>query len=146
MNTETTTTTANVATETKSSKGPGRPEFTLKYPRGAFTVKELHQFNRENHPEICELTVRSHIEKRLVEGFLTKIDPVKTGKPGQPSRRYIRTAMKAAAEARSAARSAARSSEKTDGDNAATTEIPVVDVSLTETPVAETVPAEEVPV
>lgn len=143
MNTETTTVNTS-ATETKVSKGPGRPKAVLKYPRGTFTFAELYELNRGEgkKPVVCELTVRNHIKASLANGFLTRLEEkVETGKPGQPALRYIRTAVKAAAEARAAARAA----EKTEGGTTPT-EVPVAEISLTETPTAETVPAVEVPV
>jgi hypothetical protein len=142
MNTTETTVTTPVITEVKTGKGPGRPKATLKYPRGSFTFKELFELNRGEkgrgkRAKVCELTVRNHIAESLETGFLTKIDPVDTGKPGQPAHRYIRTAVKAAADAARAARAAGSTTP---------TEAPVVEVSLTETPVVESVPAVEVAV
>ena len=140
MNTETTTVNTT-ATETKVSKGPGRPKAVLKYPRGSFTFAELYELNRGEgkKPAVCELTVRNHIKARLTDGFLTKLEEnVDTGKPGQPAHRYIRTAVKAAAEARAAAR-------KVEGGTTPT-EAPAAEVSLTEDPTTEVAPAVEVPV
>lgn len=136
--------TTETAVVTKSTKGPGRPKATLKYPRGSFTFVELFELNKGSgkKPNVCELTVRNHIKASLAAGFLTRLEEkVETGKPGQPALRYIRTAVKQAALARSAARSA----EKTEGGTTPT-EAPAVEVSLTEVPSAEAVPAVEVPV
>lgn len=141
MNTET-----NTATSTSTSKGPGRPKFVLKYPRGSFTFKELYELNRGEKgrgkkAKVCELTVRNHIKDQLEVGFLTKLDEtVETGKPGQPAHRYIRTAVKASAEARAAARAAEKAASTTPTEGV----VPTADISLTETPAVEVVPMEAV--
>lgn len=140
MNTETTTAPVTT-TETKSTKGPGRPKAVLKYPRGSFTFADLYELNRGEgkKPAVCELTVRNHLKAQVAAGFLTRLEEnVDTGKPGQPAHRYIRTAVKAAAEARAAAR-------KTEGGTTPT-EAPAAEVSLTEAPATEAAPAVEVPV
>lgn len=139
--TETAVVTTTPVAEVKTGKGPGRPKATLKYPRGAFTFMELYELNRGEkgrgkRAKVCQLTVRNHIAEQLEIGFLTKIDPVDTGKPGQPAHRYIRSAVKAAADAARAARAAGGTTP---------TEAPGVEVSLTETPVVEAAPAVEVP-
>ncbi len=136
MNT-TTTVTVNTANETaaKATRGPGRPEAVLKYPRGSFTFKELYELNRGEkgrgkRAKVCELTVRNHIAERLADGFLTKIGIVETGKPGQPAHRYIRTAVKAAADAARAARAAsAQNTPPAETPEASLVEVPVDEVA-----------------
>lgn len=144
MNTDTTNTDTVTPTPTTTEapkRGPGRPKVTLKYPRGAFTVEELYDLNRGEkgrgkRAKVCKLTIRNHIAEKLGDGFLTEVAPVKSGKVGQPAKRYIRSAVKAALDAAHAARS-----------TPAPTDVPpAVDIALTETPVTEAVvPPVEVP-
>ena len=112
MNTETITapTPERTAAETLARK-VGRPKAEIKYPRGIFTVDSLYELNRGprgrgKRAKVCILTVRKHIEEQVAAGFLTLVDPLKTGKPGQPAKQYIRTAVKAAIDAAKAARAA----------------------------------------
>jgi hypothetical protein len=68
----------------------GRPYADIVYPRGAFTIKQLHEAN----PNVCPLTVRKHVVNELDTKFLTLLkDTVKTGKPGKPADKFIRTAV-----------------------------------------------------
>jgi hypothetical protein len=80
----------------------GRPSLTLKFPAGAFTVKELHALNPQAK---WPLTIRQHIDKQLKVGFLSKMDrKEETGKVGKPADLFIRTAVLRAVEARKAAK------------------------------------------
>lgn len=143
----------NETTKTAATgKGPGRPKAILKYPRGAFTFKELYELNRGEkgrgkRAKVCELTVRNHIASQVEVGFLTEIDPVETGKPGQPAKRYIRTAVKAAADAARAAKSTESTEAVVETPAevpAETVEVPAngAEVSMVETmaPAADVVP------
>lgn len=129
MNTENTTVaTTEAVVETPKAK-VGRPLAEIKYPRGIFTVDSLYELNRGprgkgKRAQICKLTIRKHIENQTKAGFLTKVEALKTGKPGQPANQYIRTAVKAGLEAARAAR-----------EGGTPTEAPaVVEVSLTDVP------------
>jgi predicted ArsR family transcriptional regulator len=85
MNTNTNNT--NINTETRKV---GRPQATIKYPRGSFTIKDLAKIN----PDVCTLTVRNHVDSGVETNDLTLMkDVVKTGKPGRPTFRYIRTSV-----------------------------------------------------
>jgi hypothetical protein len=97
-NTDSTVATKAVKTVKTIKTGKvGRPAFDLKYPRGTFTYADAFALN----PEVCKLTVRNHVDEKVAENFLTKLDKtVKTGKPGKPAFLFIRTAMAKAAEAR----------------------------------------------
>lgn len=76
----------------KSVRPVGRPSAELKYPRGAFTVKDLFELNKGTVK--WELTVRQHVEKQVESHFLTKLEnTVQTGKPGRPNFKYIRTSV-----------------------------------------------------
>lgn len=130
MNTENTSTVAVTASTSKV----GRPKAEIKYPRGIFTVDSLYELNRGprgrgKKAQICKLTIRKHIADQVTAGFLTKVESVKTGKPGQPAAQFIRTAVKAGLEVARSAR----------------TETPVVEVPLTETPATVEVPTAEAP-
>ena len=81
------TNTNNINTETRKV---GRPQATIKYPRGSFTIKDLTKIN----PDVCTLTVRNHVDSGVETNDLTLMkDVVKTGKPGRPTFRYIRTSV-----------------------------------------------------
>ena len=145
MNTETITapTPERTAAETLARK-VGRPKAEIKYPRGIFTVDSLYELNRGprgrgKRAKICKLTVRKHIEEQVAAGFLTEVEALKTGKPGQPAKQFICTAVKVGLEAARAARKA------TPAPVAPPVEAPLseVPVSLTETPApaVEAVPA-----
>lgn len=68
----------------------GRPYAEIVYPRGAFTINQLHEAN----PGLCSLTVRNHVNAKLNNKFLTLMkDTVKTGRPGKPAEKFIRTAV-----------------------------------------------------
>lgn len=142
MNTENTAPVTETPVATVSTAKVGRPKAEIKYPRGIFTVDSLYELNRGprgrgKRAKICKLTVRKHIEAQVAAGFLTQVENLKTGNPGQPAAQFIRTAVKAGLEAARAAR-AAREAGSTP------TETPVVEVPLTETapaPVAVEAPA-----
>lgn len=116
-------------------KQVGRPKAEIKYPRGIFTVDDLYELNRGprgrgKRAQVCMLTVRKHIAAQVTAGFLTKVDGLKTGSPGQPAAQFIRSAVKAGREAAWAARKAPVA-------------VPVVEVPVNE---VVSVPAESAPV
>jgi hypothetical protein len=149
MNTDTNTTVTTTAPTTETVKrGPGRPKFDLVYPRGIFTVDELFELNRGprgrgKSAKVCKLTVRTHIANKVAEGFLTPVEVVKSGKVGQPAKRYIRTAVKSALDAARAARSVEGGTTPAEPSIPAA-EVPVEASLVDETPavpVIESVPA-----
>lgn len=90
-------------------KQVGRPKAEIKYPRGIFTVDSLYELNRGprgrgKRAKICRLTIRKHIAAQVNAGFLTKVNSVKSGAPGQPAAQFIRSAVKDGLEAARAAR------------------------------------------
>lgn len=71
-------------TETKNPVG--RPQATIKFPRGAFTIAELNELN----DKLCALTIRNHVKNGVENGELTKMNKTKpSGR--RPSFLYIRT-------------------------------------------------------
>ena len=83
-------------------KPVGRPSFTITYPRGAFTIKDLHASNPQAK---WSLTIRQHVVKALKAGFLSKLPKTRpTGGVGKPADLFIRTAVLKAIEARKAAK------------------------------------------
>lgn len=137
------TETPAVETATPTRKA-GRPEKELQWPRGIFTVEDLYELNRGprgkgRRPQVCKLTVRQHIDRKLESGWLTQVEPLKTGKPGKPASRFIRSTVKAGLDARSAG----KTDEVPSGFAPAVVEAPLTEaVSV---PV-EVVPVETVPV
>lgn len=126
---------SNTKNETKTPGKVGRPAAELTYPRGAFTINELFEANKDKVK--WPLTVRQHVEKQVKAGFLSKLpDTEKTGKVGKPAFRYMRSAVLAGIEARKA-------KSETEGSTPSETPVqaeapvevtnpaPVVEVSLT---------------
>lgn len=117
-------------TKNTAPKSVGRPAFTITYPRGAFTIKELHAANPQAK---WALTIRQHVEKSLESGFLSKLDRKEvTGKVGKPADLFIRTAVLKAIEARKAAKAG------TPTEAPAVVEVSLEDQTPSETP-SETV-------
>lgn len=78
--------------KTKTPNPVGHPYAEIKYPRGAFTINELHALNKENVK--AQLTIWKHVKTHVADNFLTKLDDtVHTGKRGKPATKYIRTAV-----------------------------------------------------
>ncbi len=112
-------------TKNTAPKSVGRPSFNIKFPAGAFTIKELHALNPQAK---WSLTIRQHVQKKLLSGWLSKLPETRpTGGVGKPADLFIRTAMLNAINARKAARAA----------RAAMNETPVAVDEVT----TETVPA-----
>lgn len=96
MNTENTTIATTTDATNVNVRRVGRPNAELVFPENIFTVDSLYELNRGprgkgKKAKICKLTVRKHIEAKLELGYLTKLESLKTGKPGQPASRFIRT-------------------------------------------------------
>lgn len=64
----------------------GAPPKSIKFPRGAFTIAAVVALN----PNVCELTVRTKIEKGVASKSLVRLaENLETKRVGRPSFRYM---------------------------------------------------------
>lgn len=80
------------------TRGVGRPEAEIKYPRGIFTMNDLVEMNSDKAlgagKGVCRLTCIKHLSEDLENNTITLLkDTVKTGKVGKPAFRYLRTSV-----------------------------------------------------